>query len=92
MIGFWNRLITGKQNKISFTLYQTFYNHEKSFKWIEFVKGIFLDIGRTDIWIYQSNIDTRNLNKEVKYGILVVHYKTHRKDVGDNFQYLIVCP
>ena len=41
MISFWNRIITGKQNKISFILYHALYNHQKSFKWIERFKGIF---------------------------------------------------
>ena len=41
MIGFWNRIITGKQNKISFILYRALYNHQKSFKWVERLKGIF---------------------------------------------------
>ena len=41
MIVFWNRIITGKQNKISFVLYHALYNHQKSFKWIERIKGFF---------------------------------------------------
>ena len=58
--------MTGKQNKISFILYHALYNHQKYFKWIERLKGIFSEIGRNDIWIYQSSIESRNINKLVK--------------------------
>ena len=66
MIGFWNRLITGKQSKISYILYNAIKNHQKSFKWIERVKNIFSEVGRNDIWINQSTIQSRNINKLVK--------------------------
>ena len=65
-ITFWNRLITGKQSKLSFILYQAFYKHEKPFKWIGYIKGIFSEIGRNDFWIYQNDINSRSINKYVK--------------------------
>ena len=66
MIGFWNRIITGKQNKLSFILYHTLYNHTSYFKWIDCIKNIFSEIGRNDLWINQSSISTRNLKGLVK--------------------------
>ena len=45
MIGFWNRIITGKQSNLSFILYHTLYNHEKSFKWTNYIKSILSEIG-----------------------------------------------
>ena len=45
MIGFWNRIITGKQGKLSFILYQTLYNHEKSFKRKNYKRSIFSETG-----------------------------------------------
>ncbi|MCG8034996.1 MAG: hypothetical protein JAZ03_22865 [Candidatus Thiodiazotropha taylori] len=66
MIGFWNRLITGKQSKLSFILYQTLYNHDKTFKWINYIKSIFTEIGRNDLWINQASINSRNMKVLVK--------------------------
>lgn len=51
MIGYWNRIITGKQGKLSYILYQTLYNHEKTFKWTKHIQNIFSEIGRNDLWI-----------------------------------------
>ncbi|MEW8542872.1 MAG: reverse transcriptase family protein, partial [Candidatus Thiodiazotropha sp.] len=84
-IAFWNRLITGKQTKLSCILYHTLYSHEKSFKWIEFIKGIFSEIGRNDIWIYQNNIISRSINKYVK-SILIEQNLQHWHDSLQNSQ------
>ena len=42
-----------------------FCNHEKSFNLIGYLKGIFKEIGRNDLWIYQTNINSGSINKYV---------------------------
>jgi hypothetical protein len=60
MIGFWYRMITGKQSKLSLLVYRmllndyctNFYDH----KWIAFIKSILDNIGCTYIWWSQCEL------------------------------------
>ena len=67
MISFWNRIITGKQTKITYHLYTALRatpNFES--KWINHIKGILNEAGRPDIWHAQSDISSNNISKIIK--------------------------
>ncbi|MEW8152430.1 MAG: reverse transcriptase family protein [Candidatus Thiodiazotropha endolucinida] len=67
MIGFWNRIISGPQSKLSYLLY-TVINNTPNFesKWLTHIKKILNDTGRFDFWLTQSNIHCYSLGKIVK--------------------------
>jgi exonuclease III len=58
IIGFWGRLLTGLENKLSFIMYKAMLklNSEDSgnFKWIENVKSILNNLGLSNVWETQS--------------------------------------
>lgn len=75
MISFWNRLIKGKENKISFQLYKymtSFPNHE--FKWTSKIRDILNSVGRPDLWQNQTQINHLHIHKLIKQ-ILIDQYK-----------------
>ena len=71
MICFWNRIITGKQSKLSYQIYKymlelpNFHSN-----WIKCIKNILTEIGRIDIWNNQENIQSKNLDCVVKQALL----------------------
>ena len=72
MIGYWNRLITGKQSKLSYQIYR-YMNSLPKFesKWIKHIKSILMETGRFDYWVSQNNnIQTNNINKVIKQVLL----------------------
>lgn len=67
IIGFWNRLLLGKQNKIANILYRVLINTENiNSKWIINVTNILRDVGRNDLWIYQNYITSYSTKYLVK--------------------------
>ena len=67
MISFWNRIITGKQTKITYHLYTALRvtpNFES--KWLNHIKGILNEAGRPDIWHTQSDISSNNISRIIK--------------------------
>ena len=84
MIGFWNRIITGKQGKISFILYNAIKNHKKTFNWNKHVKNILSEIGRSDIWINQAHTDNRNINKLVRRNLIDQNLQTWHSSLQES--------
>ncbi|MEW8548622.1 MAG: reverse transcriptase family protein [Candidatus Thiodiazotropha sp.] len=66
MIGFWNRLLLGKQFKLAYIMYQTLKTTDERFKWISHIKQILTDVGRYDIWINQNALNSYNIKYTVK--------------------------
>jgi len=67
MIGYWNRLITGKQSKIAFRIYKYMLNlPDFESKWIKKVKSILVDTGRNDIWLHQNGIRDTTVKYKIK--------------------------
>jgi len=58
MIGYWARLLVGKQSKLSKCFYDCVFNQAetKHFKWIVCIKGILNDCGLTYVWNDQQDI------------------------------------
>ena len=62
IIGFWNKLIMGKDTKISYLLYHTMKSKNDPFiKWISNVIKILSNVGRYDLWVNQRHINTLSL-------------------------------
>ena len=63
IIGFWNKLLMGKDMKISYLLYHSMKsNTNPSIKWISNVIKILSDVEiRYDLWVYQRHINTLSL-------------------------------
>ena len=64
-IGFWLRILLGKQSKISYLMYRVLHfmaGDSSRFKWISNVKQILCNAGRYDVWINQNNFFPNNIN------------------------------
>ena len=63
IIGFWARIIAGKQTKISFLLYQLMLNdyflHNYHYKGMKHVEDIFNNLGMSNIWVSPSFFSVR---------------------------------
>ena len=69
MIAFWQRLIIGKQDKISSKLYSIILAiHDRGFfhsKWLTCVKNILTECGCNQLWLQQSNVPC-SISKTIK--------------------------
>ena len=67
MIGFWNRLLTGPNSKLSAQIYRFMTSHQGfTYKWPKYINSIFTEIGRPDIWLFQSSVTTKSIKYLVK--------------------------
>ena len=66
MIGFWNRLIHGKNTKLSLMLYHCLRHSHARSKWLTHIQNILVTIGRPDIWQFQQNFNMISLSSYVK--------------------------
>jgi len=66
MIGYWNRLVVGKKSKLSYQMYNIMHVNRRKSKWIASILNILSTIGRPDIFMYQSTLSDKHLNKTVK--------------------------
>ena len=70
MIGFWERIITGKKEKISRTLYDMLYRLDAGdvyhSKWLIHVKNVLVSCGHMNLWVDQFLARNFCLSKKVK--------------------------
>ena len=66
VVGFWNRLLHGKERKLSFLMYQCLMHSNANSKWLIFVKTILSQAGRRDIWHGQQNFNLKLLHLLIK--------------------------
>ena len=75
MIGYWYRLLTGKQTKLAYTIYQTMIRIPNfQSKWIPCIQNILAEIGRMDLWNNQNNLPQYSIKRLIKQ-ILIDQYK-----------------
>ena len=75
LIGFWNRMIHGKETKLSLSLYQCLLHSNNTVsKWVRKVKNILSEIGRPDIWRQQYTFHLLSLSSHTKK-ILIDQFK-----------------
>ena len=65
MVGFWNRLIHGKNTKLPFFLYQCILHSHIRSKWLAHIQTIFVTVGKPDIWQSQQHLNMENLNSYI---------------------------
>ena len=71
MIAFWNRLVSGKEDKISLKIYKYMMNqHDNNFKWSNKIKEILYKVGRADLWQNQFQINHNQINKIIKQTLI----------------------
>lgn len=71
MIQFWNRMIVGKESKISLSIYKFMYNHQTyDFKWLNKIKQILNTVGRPDLWTHQNHMQQSNIGSFVKQTLI----------------------
>ena len=71
-IGFWLRILLGKQSKISYLMYRVLHSQagdSSRFKWISNVKQILCNAGRNDVWLNQNNFIPNNNKFYVKQNL-----------------------
>ena len=75
MTGFWARIVSGKESKLSYILYKIL-RHTPNFqsKWVNFVKKIFDDTGKPDIWLNEGNARLNCITLQIKR-ILIDQYQ-----------------
>lgn len=67
MISYWNKIITGNKDKLSYKVYKLMMNTPIfESKWINQIKNTLNEVGRTDIWLNQDQIVYKNVHKLVK--------------------------
>lgn len=92
MIGFWTRIISGKETKLSYLLYNTIKDTlNLQSKWINYVKQIFIDCGKIDIWLSQNSPQSCNVRQLVKrilidQNLQTWHSSLQNSSKGTNYQ------
>ena len=71
MIAFWNRLVSGKEDKISLKIYKYMMNQRDSnFKRSNKIKEILYKVGRVDLWQNQFQINHNQIHKIIKQTLI----------------------
>ena len=87
MIGFWQRMVNGKQDKISNKLYSILLGmHKRGFfhsKWIMYIKCILTESGNEHVWLNQADVPS-NISKSVKLELINLYSLTGRESVFDS--------
>jgi len=84
MISYWNRLVTGKEQKIALTIYKYMINQQIECKWINKIKTILNSTGKTDVWINQPFLNTPIFHKQVKQTLLDQNTQTWRAQLDNS--------
>ena len=90
MIGFWNRLITWKQSKLSYRLYQCMKSiPDYDSKWINKIQNILTETVNNIYWLNQDNIQDNSLKYQVNQDNIQdnsLKYKVKRVLLDQNLQ------
>ena len=90
-IGFWTRILLGKQSKLSYSMYQVLNTGDITrFKWTSNVKQILCNTGRNDVWVNQNNSIPNNIKFYIKQNLQDQFIQRWRSDLtmsskGKNF-------
>jgi hypothetical protein len=76
MISFWTRLLTVKEQKLSFQIYKYMLNQTNTnFKWVNKIQEILGSVGRPDLWLNQAHINPGCYTSKLVKQILVDQFK-----------------
>ena len=86
-IGFWTRILQGKQTKFSYVMYQALRTSETVHsKWITNIKQILCDAGRNDVWINQNDSIPSNIKLYIKQNLQDQYIKNWRSTLTTSFK------
>lgn len=69
-IGFWMRILLGKQTKLSYLMYRVLHPDDTvRYKWTTNVKNILCNAGRNDVWVNQYNSIPSNIKFYIKQNL-----------------------
>ena len=87
MIGFWQRIVKGKQDKISSKLYHILLEmHNRDLfhsKWLLYIKSILNDCGKDYFWLNQ-NESPANISMNVKLKLMELHSTSWKHSIFDS--------
>ena len=87
MIGFWQRIVKGKQDKISSKLYHILLEmHNRDFfhsKWLLYIKSILNDCDKDYFWLNQ-NESPANISMNVKLKLMELHSTSWKHSIFDS--------
>ena len=87
MIGFWQRIVNGKPDKISSKLYRILLSmHNRDIfhsKWLMYIKNILSDSGLVFNWLNQADVPI-NISKSVKLKLTEIHSLSWKTEVFDS--------
>lgn len=67
LIGYWNRLLMGKNTKYSFRIYTSMLNNlTTEYKWPKCIYNILTEVGRPDIWLNQFSMNCKTIKLAIK--------------------------
>ena len=71
MIKFWNKIVIGKQSKMSYYCYQSL-NQKlgRTSKWINYILKIFETTGKLNIWTTLQQLNNNFVHKTIKQTLL----------------------
>ena len=86
LIGFWHKLNTGKESKLSSCSYKTLLSHynnssDKKYPWLKFVHQTLNYCGMSNIWDQPGSVNNKWLCKAVKLR-LSFNYRLYKHDFG----------
>ena len=92
MIGFWTRIVSGKETKLSYIMYKIMrHTPILQSKWINYVKQIFEDCGSPDIWLADGYPQTNCTQQQIKRALTDQysqnwHSSLQNSSKGTNYQ------
>ena len=77
MVRFWNRIMHGKETKLSSLLYQSLlHSPNVNSKWLTCIQSSFAEVGRPDLWYSQQNCQIKTMGRLTRK-ILIDQYTQH---------------
>ncbi len=67
LIGYWNRLLTGKTTKYAYRIYSFMINDvTNEYKWPKNIHNILTETGRPDLWLNQFSLNSKSIKFTIK--------------------------
>lgn len=70
MVSFWNRLVSGKETKLSLNIYKYMLNQNIECKWVNKIKEILENTGNSFLWTNQPFCNKPSTHKSVKQTLI----------------------
>ena len=85
LIKFWNKIVVGKQSKLSFVCYKVLWQTlNRRSKWITYIQRILEKTGKTNIWIKQDRLNNKCVHKTIKQTLLDNFQQNWNSDTNES--------